>query len=254
MMLTVKILSKRNIALLLMMVVIGLTGGVGFAQVTNPFPDNPSPFPYSHNQLGGTGGTTTGGQLVTFQGSMGSGTFFLQEFINFDADGGGPSTTQPTIHTILESASGDKVFLQESFVQMGQQRSPTTQNNTPSPVLAAPGHSNIAFRQSVKDTNFSSVTSLDPGQNIYIHDRVASPNPENGQIGGLSFANVDIVPNRTSTSAAGTTPTDQACGTTTVFCTTVDQQVRVLDAAGNVTFSQDADFVTGGTVTLVQGP
>lgn len=228
---------------------------VAFAQVGNPpFADNPSPFPYMHTQLGGSGTQLLGGQLITFQGSMGSGNFFLQEFVNVDPDGSGPLTAQPTIHTVLEATTGvDKSFLQESFVLMGNQRTPTTQDNTLSPIVAAPSHTQIAFRQSVKDTNFSSTGSIDPGQDIHIRQQVASPTAENGQVGGLTFSNVDILPNRTGPFGAQT-PTDPSCGTTAVFCTTIDQQVKVVDTAGAVLFSQDADFTTGGTVTLVQGP
>lgn len=254
-MLSEKILVKKGIIALSMVIGVGLTAGVGFAQ-TNPFPDNPSPFPYTHRDLGGTGGQLGGGQLVTFQGAPGSGNFFFQEFVNVDPDGAGSQLPQLSIHTVLESATGSKAFLQESFVLMGDQRSPVTQDNTPSPITLTPGHSNIAFRQSVKDTNFSSLASLDPGQNIHIGQRLASPTAENGQVGGLSFSNVDIMPNRGNVSNSSET-VGITCGTGStapIFCTTIDQQVKVLDPSGAVTFSQDADFVTGGTVTLVQGP
>lgn len=232
-----------------------LIGRAASAQVGNPtFTDNPSPFPYTHSGVGGSGTALLGGQLVTFQGSAGSGNFFLQEFVNVDPDGTGPDPAQPAIHTVLESSSGtDKSFLQESFVLMGAQRTPATQNNTPSPIVAAPSHTQIAFRQSVKDTNFSSTASLDPGQDIHIHQRVASPTAENGQVGGLSFSNVDILPNKTGPSGQQHA-TDPSCGITALFCTTIDQQVKMVDQAGATIFSQDADFMTGGTVTLVQGP
>jgi hypothetical protein len=138
---------------------------------------------------------------------------------------------------------------------MGEQRSPTIQNNTPAPIVGPPGHNSIAFRQSVKDVDFSSTASLDPGQNIHIHQQVASlnPTPENGQIGGLAFSNIDIIPNRTAQNALNPHATDPTCGTATVFCTTLDQQVRVQENGVDV-FVQDADFTTGVAITLVQGP
>jgi hypothetical protein len=255
-MLSEKICIKKGILALSMVVGVGLMAGVGFAQ-TNPFPDNPSPFPYTHKDLGGTGGQLGGGQLVTFQGTQGSGNFFFQEFVNVDPDGVGGQAPQLSIHTVLESVAGSNAFLQESFVMMGDQRSPVTQDNSPSPITLTPGHTNIAFRQSVKDTNFSSLASLDPLQNIHISQKLASPTAENGQVGGLTFSNVDIMPNRgnasNSTETVGIT-----CGTGStapIFCTTISQEVKVLDpVTGANNFSQTADFVTGGTVKLVQGP
>lgn len=250
--------TKKWSVLLSALGVVALTGGVSFAQVGNPtFTDSPSPFPYVHTGVGGSGTQLTGAQLVTFQGTMGSGNFFQQEFVNVDPDGSGPATPVPTIHTMLEGSSTGKAFVQESFVLMGPQRSPTTQNNTVAPVVAPPSHTQIAFRQSVTDNGFSSTAALDPGQDIHIHQRNLSPDPVNGQSGGLSFSNVDILPNRTGPNGAQR-PTDPSCGTTPVFCTSIDQQVRVTDAANpnTVIFTQDMDFQTGavGSPVIVQGP
>src|SRR5581483_2315791 len=160
--------------------------------------------------------------------------------------------------TVLESATGSNAFLQESFVLMGGQRSPVTQDNSPSPITPAPSHQNIAFRQSVKDTNFSSLSSLDPGQNIHISQQVASPTAVNGQVGGLTYSNVTIMPNLGNVSNSTEPSSLGTCGTGStapIFCTTISQEVKVLDpVTGANTFSQNADFVTGGTVNLVQGP
>jgi hypothetical protein len=230
-----------------------ISSGVALAQVGNPtFTDNPSPFPYVHTQAGGTGTQLTGGQLITFQGTMGSGNFFQQEFVNVDPDGAGGSGPVPTIHTMLEAASTGKSFIQESFVLMGAQRSPTTQNNTPAPIVAPPDHTSISFRQSVKDAGFSTTASLDPLQDIHIHQQNASPDPVNGQTGGLTFSNVDILPNRTGPTGPQHA-TDPSCGTTATFCTTIDQQVRVVSGT-EVLFTQDTDFTTGGAAVIVQGP
>lgn len=235
--------------------IVSITGGVALAQVGNPtFTDNPSPFPYVHTGVGGTGTQLTGAQLITFQGTMGSGTFFQQEFVNVDPDGPtGAATAVPAIHTMLEGASTGKSFVQESFVLMGDQRTPLIQNNTPAPIVPDPSHTQISFRQVVKDVGFSSTASLDPGQDIHIHQQNASPDPVNGQVGGLTFSNVDILPNRTGANGPQHT-TDPSCGTTSVFCTTIDQQVKVTDAQNTVIFTQDLDFTTGGLPTIVQGP
>lgn len=230
-----------------------VSSGVALAQVGNPtFTDNPSPFPYVHTQVGGTGTQLTGGQLITVQGTMGSGNFFQQEFVNVDPDGSGPDTAGPTIHTILEAASNGKSFIQESFVTMGPQRPPTTQNNTVAPDVADPSHTEISFRQSVKDAGFSTTASLDPLQDIHIHQQNASPDPVNGQTGGLTFSNVDILPNRTGPNGPQHA-TDPTCGTTATFCTTIDQQVKVVSGT-TVLFTQDTDFTTGGSAVIVQGP
>jgi hypothetical protein len=230
-----------------------VSSGVALAQVGNPtFTDNPSPFPYVHTQAGGSGTQLTGGQLVTFQGTMGSGNFFQQEFVNIDPDGTGPAAPERTIHTMLEAASTGKSFVQESFVLMGEQRSPTVQNNTVAPIVSPPGHTQIAFRQSVKDAGFSTTASLDPGEDIHIHQQNASPDPVNGQTGGLTFSNVDILPNKTGPNGPQHAD-DPSCGTTATFCTTIDQQVRVVSGT-TVLFTQDTDFTTGGSAVIVQGP
>ena len=234
--------------------IVSFAGGVAFAQVGNPtFTDNPSPFPYVHTQAGGNGTQLTGGQLLTFQGTMGSGNFFLQEFVNVDPDGpGGPATPEAAIHTMLEAASTGKSFVQESFVLMGEQRSPTTQNNTVAPIVSPPSHTQISFRQSVKDAGFATTASLDPQEDIHIHQQNASPDPINGQTGGLTFSNVDILPNRTGPTGPQHA-SDPSCGTASTFCTTIDQQVRVLNGT-EVLFTQDLDFTTGGLPLIVQGP
>lgn len=233
--------------------IVSVASGVALAQVGNPtFTDNPSPFPYVHTGVGGSGTQLTGGQLITFQGTMGSGNFFQQEFVSIDPDGTGPAAPEPTIHTMLEGAGTGKAFVQESFVLLSGQRPPTVQNNTPSPIVPDPSHTQISFRQSVKDNGFSTTASLDPGQDIHIHQQNASPDPVNGQSGGLSFSNVDILPNRTGPNGPQHA-TDPACGTTATFCTTIDQQVRVTEGA-TVIFTQDMDFTTGGLPTIVQGP
>jgi hypothetical protein len=231
-----------------------VSSGVALAQVGNPtFTDNPSPFPYVHTQAGGTGTQLTGGQLITVQGTMGSGNFFQQEFVNVDPDGSGPATPGPTIHTILEAASNGKSFIQESFVTMGPQRPPTTQNNTVAPIVAPPQHTSIAFRQSVKDTGFSTTASLDPGEDIHIHQQNQPTGADPvGQTGGLAFSNVDILPNRTGPNGPQHA-TDPSCGTSATFCTTIDQQVRVVSGT-TVLFTQDMDFKTGELPTIVQGP
>lgn len=173
--------------------IVSIASGVALAQVGNPtFTDNPSPFPYVHTGVGGSGTQLTGGQLITFQGTMGSGNFFQQEFVNVDPDGPGGAGPEAAIHTMLEGASTGKAFVQESFVLLSGQRPPTIQNNTPSPIVPPPGHTQISFRQSVKDNGFSTTASLDPGQDIHIHQQNASPDPVNGQSGGLTFSNVDI--------------------------------------------------------------
>lgn len=233
--------------------IVSIASGVALAQVGAPtFTDNPSPFPFVHTGVGGSGTQLTGGQLITFQGTMGSGNFFQQEFVNVDPDGTGPAAPAPTIHTMLEAASTGKSFVQESFVLLSGQRPPTVQNNTPSPIVPPPSHTNISFRQSVKDNGFSTTASLDPGQDIHIRQQNASPDPVNGQSGGLAFSNVDILPNRTGPNGPQEAA-DPSCGTTAVFCTTVDQQVRVVDGT-TVIFTQDMDFTTGGLPTIVQGP
>lgn len=233
--------------------IVSIASGVALAQVGAPtFTDNPSPFPYVHTGVGGSGTQLTGGQLITFQGTMGSGNFFQQTFVNVDPDGPGGAAASPAIHTMLEGASAGKSFVQESFVMLSGQRPPTVQNNTPSPIVAPPGHTQISFRQSVKDNGFSSTASLDPGQDIHIHQQNASPDPVNGQSGGLTFSNVDILPNRTGPNGPQHA-TDPSCGTTATFCTTIGQQVRVLEGA-TVIFTQDLDFTTGGLPTIVQGP
>lgn len=232
--------------------IVSIAGGVALAQVGNgTFTDNPSPFPYVHTGVGGSGSPLIGGQLVTFQGTMGSGDFFQQEFITVNS--------QPTIHTILEGNTGiNSKFVQESFVSMGAQRLPTVQNNTPAPVLAAaPANAQIAFRQSVKDNGFSSTASLDPGEDIHIHQQVAGVDAINGQSGGLSFTNIDILPNKTGPNGASN-PGGPSCGTTPTFCTTVSQEVKILDSSNNLLFSQNLDFTTGpngiNLPTIVQGP
>ncbi|MDC4225636.1 MAG: hypothetical protein MPW15_15670 [Candidatus Manganitrophus sp.] len=133
---------------------------------------------------------------------MGSGNFFQQEFVNVDPDGPGGAGPEATIHTMLEGASPGKSFVQESFVLLSGQRPPTIQNNTPSPIVPPPSHTEISFRQSVKDNGFSTTASLDPGQDIHIHQQNASADPVNGQSGGLSFSNVNILPNRTGSNGA----------------------------------------------------
>ncbi|MBI3803167.1 MAG: hypothetical protein HY282_05330 [Nitrospirae bacterium] len=246
--------AKKWSILLSALGIVSITGGIALAQVGTPtFTDNPSPFPYVHTGIGGSGTQLTGGQLVTVQGSMGSGNFFQQEFVNVDPDGSGPATPVPTIHTMLEGSSTGKAFVQESFVLMGPQRSPTTQNNTPAPIVAAPGNSQIAFRQSVTDAGFATTASLDPNQDIHIHQQLAGATPVNGQVGGLSFSNVDILPNKTGPNGQQHA-TDPSCGTTAVFCTSIDQQVKITDASNAVIFTQDLDFTTGGLPTIVQGP
>ncbi|NKE70891.1 hypothetical protein [Candidatus Manganitrophus noduliformans] len=233
--------------------IVSIASGVALAQVGNPtFTDNPSPFPYVHTGVGGSGTQLTGGQLITFQGTMGSGNFFQQEFVNIDPDGPGGAGPEAAIHTMLEGASTGKAFVQESFVLLSGQRPPTIQNNTPSPIVPPPGHTQISFRQSVKDNGFSTTASLDPGQDIHIHQQNASPDPVNGQSGGLTFSNVDILPNRTGPNGPQE-GSDPSCGTTATFCTTIDQQVRVTEGA-TVIFTQDMDFTTGGLPTIVQGP
>ncbi len=236
--------------------IVSIASGVALAQVGAPpnfNTDNPSPFPYVHTGVNGSGTQLTGAQLITVQGTMGSGNFFQQEFVTVNPGGAGAG---PAIHTMLEGASIGKSFVQESFVMLNGQRPPTVQNNTPSPILSSPpDHTSISFRQSVKDNGFSTTASLDPLQDIHIHQQNASPDPVNGQSGGLSFSNVSILPNRTGPNGEQHA-TDPSCGTgagAPVFCTTIDQQVRVLQGA-TVIFTQDMDFTTGGLPTIVQGP
>lgn len=235
-----------------------ISSGVALAQVGNPtFTDNPSPFPYVHTGVGGSGTLLTGGQLITVQGTIGSGNFFRQEFVKVDPDGPGTAAASPSIHTILEAASTGKSFVQESFVMLNGQRPPTTQNNTPSPILAnPPSHANISFRQSVTDAGFSTTASLDPDQDIHIHQQNASPDPVNGQSGGLSFSNIDILPNRTGPNGGVQEATDPSCGAgvgAPTFCTTIGQQVRVMSGT-EVLSTQDTEFTTGGSAIIVQGP
>lgn len=247
--------SKTRSIILSALGIVSIASGVALAQVGAPpnfNTDNPSPFPYVHTGVGGSNTQLTGGQLITFQGTMGSGNFFQQEFVNVDPDGPGGAGPEATIHTMLEGASLGKSFVQESFVLLSGQRPPTIQNNTPSPIVPAPSHTEISFRQSVKDNGFSTTASLDPGQDIHIHQQNASADPVNGQSGGLSFSNVNILPNRTGPTGPQH-PTDPSCGTTATFCTTIDQQVRVLEGS-TVIFTQDLDFTTGGLPTIVQGP
>src|SRR5579884_548267 len=236
--------------------IVSIAGGVALAQVGGSsvgaptFTDNPSPFPYVHTGVGGTGTQLTGGQLITFQGTMGSGDFFQQEFVTINS--------QPTIHTMLEGNTGTtNKFVQESFVLMGAQRTPLVQNNTPAPILPAPpANSQIAFRQVVQDSGFSSTASLEPGADIHIHQQVAGVDTTNNQSGGLSFSNIDILPNKTGPNGAAN-PGGPSCGTTPVFCTTVSQQVSVAQGS-TVLFSQNLDFTSGPTgvnlPTIVQGP
>lgn len=232
--------------------IVSIAGGVALAQTVGAPPnfntDNPSPFPYVLPGVNGSGSQLTGGQLITEQGTMGTGTFFKQEFVNVNAGSG----TEPAIHTMLEGSSTGKSFVQESFVLMGDQRSPTVQNNTVAPVTGPPSHTQISFRQSVTDAGFSTTASLDPFQDIHIHQQNASPDPVANQLGGLSFSNVSIRPNKTGPTGPQETG-DPSCGTTATFCTTIDQQVKVLSGT-TVLFTQDLDFTTGGLPTIVQGP
>ncbi|MFQ5587201.1 MAG: hypothetical protein ACE5F7_00035 [Nitrospiria bacterium] len=240
----------RKGGLLLLVIGMLITSGVGQAeaQVGAPtFTDNPSPFPFVHSGVGGSG-VPLSGQLVTTEGVMGSGSFFVQEFVNVTI-GGAAAPPQLAIHSVLEASQIGTSFIQESFVLMGSQRSPTTQNNTTSPVTPPPSQTSIAFRQSLTGPGFSTTSSLDPGQDIHIHQQVDGGAAVAGQAGGLSFTNVDILPNFV---VKGQEATDPSCGTTSPFCTTISQEVKVTDALGATVFSQNMDFTTGGSPTIVQ--
>ncbi len=224
-----------------------MTAGIGMAEAqvgTPSFTDNPSPFPFVHSGVDGSG-VPLSGTLVTSEGSIGSGSFFTQEFVNVDI-GAGP---QLAIHSVLEASAIGTSFIQEAFVLMGSQRSPTNQNNTTSPVVPAPNQTSIAFRQTMTGPGFSTTSSLDPGQDIHIHQQVDGSAAVSGQAGGLSFTNVDILPNFV---VKGQESTDPSCGATASFCTTISQEVDVVDGGGATIFSQNMDFTTGGLPVIVQ--
>lgn len=242
--------NKTGTAFILALGIMCLSTGLALAQATGAnvgkagFTDNPSPFPFVHSGLGGSGTLLSGGQLITSTGTMGSGDFFMQEFVN--VNGG-----QLAIHSILEStpvANGPS-FVQEDFVLMGSQRSPVNQNNTVTPTQGLPpSHGNIAFRQLVTDAGFSTTGSLDPGQDIHIHQQVASSTAVVGQTGGLTFSNVDILPNKVT--KPGDDPGNPSCGNTAAFCTTLAQEVRQADGS----FTQNINFTTGSNPTIIQNP
>ncbi len=240
-------LKKGIIFLLISGVLIASGYGKSEAQVGAPsFSDNPSPFPFVHSGIDGSG-VPLSGQLVVSEGTMGSGSFFTQEFVNIDV-GSGPELA---VHSVMEASAVGSSFIQESFVLMGSQRSPTNQNNTTAPVTPAPAQTSISFRQTLSGPGFSTTSSLDPGQDIHIHQQVDGSAAISGQAGGLSFTNVDILPNFT---VKGQEVTDPSCGATASFCTTISQEVNVVDGLGVSVFSQNMDFTTGGSPVIVQGP
>ncbi len=240
---------RRKGGLLILMLGIFITAGLGVAGAQN-FADNPSPFPFVSGPDGT--GVQLSGVLVSEEGALGTGSFFRQEFVTLNVGAG----NELFIHDIMEDGavgSGNE-FLQESFVAMGNQRNPfTNQTNTSMPAPTAPGFTQISFRQTLVAGGLTMNSSLDRGEEILI-DQTLTGIPTGTQEPGTAASTIRIAQNGgPGGTGLGALPT---CAGGSVFCTTINQTVDVQSGGvGSVSvFNQNMTFTTGGSPVITQIP